>query len=82
MSRSRPNSIVIPIVAYMAANPEEGLTIADMVVKFGFPHRTSPCHSVRRMLAEGWLRKGSGKGSGPIYYAGPRMVELIGEPLE
>lgn len=82
MSKSLPNSVVIPIVAYMASNPEEGLTIADMVVKFGFKHRTSPCHSVRRLLAEGWLRKGSGKGSGPIYYPGLRMLELVGEPSE
>lgn len=79
MRRSSPNSIVIPIIAYMAANPNEGLTAADMVMKFEFKQRTSPHYALRRLLAEGWLRKGPGKGLGPIFYAGPRLIELTGE---
>ena len=82
MSRSSPNSIVIPIVAYMAGNPEEGLTAADMVLKFGFKQRTSPHYALRKLLADGWLRKTKGKNCGPIFYAGPRMLEMMGEPAE
>lgn len=82
MSNGRPNSIVVPIVAYMAGNPEEGLTASDMVLKFGFKQRTSPHYALRKLVAEGWLRKAKGVGCGPIFYAGPRMMELIGEPAE
>ncbi len=80
--KNRPNSIVIPIVAYMAAFPNEGLTAGDMVVKFGFSQRTSPHYALRRMVADGWLKRGGGEGGGPIFYAGPRMLALIAEPGE
>lgn len=80
---SQPAAIVIPIVAYMAANPDDGLTAEDMALKFGFKARTAPYYALRRLVDEGWVSKESSgqkkRGRMPeMYSAGPKLLALVG----
>lgn len=84
MSNTHPAAIVIPIIAFMSANPDEALSVQDMAVKFGFKARTTPYKALRKLIDEGWVvqeeQPASGRrGRNPGLYApGPRLLALIG----
>ena len=79
------NSISFRLCVYFAANPEEELTSADIVTKFGMATKTKEISNrLRKALDAEWLRivrRESCPGFGRqrmVFGAGPELLKVIG----
>ena len=70
------------LVAYFSANPDDELTISDVVVKFSVPVNTArgSIDSLRKVGLLDAVRT-SGLRGGPLTYRiGPELARMIGRP--
>lgn len=70
------SSVLVQIIAYMATHLDTKVTAFDLWMLLDLKHRTSAHYALRRLETDGWLTKGPGRNSGPVYEAGPVLRSM------
>jgi hypothetical protein len=75
--RASPASVAFAACVFLAANPGDWLTLADVCVNTG-ANEAGAARAMRRAMAHGFVRAEIHHDYGTVYHAGPALLKMAG----